>query len=105
MNMKTKEQVLAEIQAFQPTDRNWLDLDTLFAELWNIGVSEDALPTLFGVFERFPEDDGAGVLWSIVHGVESLDLDYEIELRASLERMPSFMGDIMLKRLEKSKES
>ena len=64
-----------------------------------------AFPTLFGVFERFPDDDGAGVLWSIVHDVEGLDLDYEQLLRDSLARQMSNMGKIMLGRVERSKEA
>ena len=64
-----------------------------------------AFPTLFGVFERFPDEDGAGVLWSIVHGVEGLDLDYEQPLRDSLARQRSDMGKIMLGRLERSKKA
>jgi hypothetical protein len=95
--------ILQDIEAFRPSGGVWLPLDGLLPELWDAGVTAGALPTLFGVFERFPEDDGAGVLWSIVHGVESLDLDYEQPLRDSLARQPSEMGAIMLARLEKSK--
>jgi hypothetical protein len=62
-----------------------------------------ALPVLFGVFERFPDTDGAGVLWSIVHGVESLGCDYEQPLRESLGRSGSEMAEIMLDRLERSR--
>jgi hypothetical protein len=54
------------------------------------------------VFERFPDEDGAGVFWSIVHGIESLDVDYEQTLRASLARRPSRMGQIMLRRLDRA---
>ena len=72
-------------------------------ELWEAGVPAHALSVLFGVFERFPDDDGAEVFWSIVHGVESLTLEYERPLRASLARQPSRMGRVMLARLERSK--
>jgi hypothetical protein len=91
--------VLREIQDFSPSQSDWRPLDTLLDELWALGVSAGALRILFGVFERFPEDDGAGVLWSIVHGVESLDIDYEAALRESLQRRSSLMGTIMLERL------
>lgn len=80
-----------------------MPLADLLGKLWQAGVPNRALPVLFGVFERFPDDDGAGVLWSIVHGVEGLDLDYEDLLRDSLARQPSCMGKIMLGRLERSK--
>jgi hypothetical protein len=99
------DDILRDIEAFRPTDGVWLPLDDLLAELWDAGAPARALPMLFGVFERFPEDDGAGVLWSIVHGVEGLDFDYEQPLRDSLARQPSDMGKIMLGRLERSKKA
>lgn len=98
------DDILGDIASFRPEGADWLPLDSMIAELWQVGVPPRALPTLLGVFERFPDDDGAGVLWSIVHGVESLDLDYEQPLRDSLARQPSHMGQVMLDRLEKSKK-
>jgi len=100
---RTIDDILRDIETFRPNDGVWLPLDDLLAELWNVGVPTRALPTLFGVFERFPDDDGAGVLWSIVHGIENLDLDYEQPLRDSLVRQPSDMGKIMIDRLERAK--
>lgn len=97
------DDILRAIEAFRPADGVWQPLEELLAELWKAGVPARALPTLFGVFERFPTDDGAGVLWSIVHGIEGLALDYEQPLRNSLTRQPSDMGKIMLGRLERSK--
>lgn len=98
---RTVQQVLDAIETFSPKDGKWLALDQLLDELWQLGVTHDAIPVLLGVFERFPDDDGAGVLWSIVHGLESME-GYESELHASAARAPSIMGKIMLKRLEKS---
>ncbi|EGD07001.1 hypothetical protein XVE_4813 [Xanthomonas vesicatoria ATCC 35937] len=96
-------EVLKDIQAFTPTDGLWRPLDTLLAELWAHGpLAREALPVLFGVFERFPTDDGAGVLWSIVHGVEDLPYDYENELAASNNRASSYMAEVMLARLTRS---
>jgi uncharacterized protein YfeS len=100
---RTVDDILRDIEAFGPRDGNWLPFDDLLADLWHAGMPERALPVLFGVFERFPNDDGAGVLWGIVHGVQGLDLDYEQPLRESLARQPSYMGKIMLGRLERSK--
>ena len=94
--------VLAYIQRFEPVDRDWGALDELLGELWLTGVSVDCLPVLFGVFERYPEEDGAGVLWSVVHGVEALQFSYEQPLRESLARQPSLMGRVMLERLERA---
>jgi len=97
------DEILRDIEAFRPVDGMWLPLDDLLAELWDAGVPSRALPVLFGVFERFPEDDGAGVLWSIVHGVEALDHDDEQPLRESLGRRWSHLGEVMLDRLERAK--
>ncbi|HDR8953553.1 hypothetical protein [Burkholderia vietnamiensis] len=91
-----------EIDQFKPGPAgDWRKLDTLLSELWQGDVSIACLPVLFRIFERFPEDDGAGVFWSIVHGLESSDLNYEGPLRESLLRQPSELGQIMLRRLEK----
>jgi hypothetical protein len=94
--------VLKDIDDFAPADGDWRRLDDLLDELWSEGVAEGQLPILFRVFERFPEDDGGGVLWSILHGIEALPFDYEPFLRASVARQTSFMGRLMLKRLEKA---
>lgn len=98
---RTVQQVLDAIESFSPKDGDWLALDELLDELWQLGVTQDAVPVLLGVFERFPDEDGAGVLWSIVHGLEGME-GYESDLRASLTRTPSMMATIMLNRLEKS---
>ncbi|CAM0555826.1 hypothetical protein EHLJMEHL_04982 [Vreelandella titanicae] len=101
--MRSSAQILEEISVFEPIEGVWLPLDGLLEELWTSGVSEEFLPALFGVFERYPEDDGAGVLWSIVHGIESLPFDYESALKASMDKKPSLMGEIMLMRLSSKK--
>lgn len=96
------KEILLEIDQFKPSPAgDWRKLDTLLSELWQGDVSIACLPVLFRIFERFPEDDGAGVFWSIVHGLESTDLNYEGPLRESLLRQPSELGQIMLRRLEK----
>ena len=100
---RTATQILAEIDVFRPRGGVWLPLDQLLSELWAAGLAAEHLPVLFRVFERFPEDDGAGVLWSIVHGVEHSGLDYELDLHSSMARRPSLMADIMLQRLERSR--
>lgn len=97
-----RSDLLAEISVFQPHDGDWRPFDDLLGELWSAGVTSECLPVLFGVFERYPDEDGAGVLWGVVHGVESLDLDYGQSLRDSVSRKASFMGRIMLDRLERA---
>lgn len=55
-------EVLRDIEEFAPTGGNWRPLDDLLDELWSEGVTQGQLPILFRVFERFPEEDGGGVL-------------------------------------------
>lgn len=103
--MRSADALLDDIATFAPLDGDWLLLEDLLGQLWAVGVGEEHLRTLFGVFERFPEDDGAGVLWGIVHGVESLPFDYEVELNRSMARRPSLMASIMRQRLERSRRA
>jgi len=103
---RPQAEILLEIDRFEPSPAgDWRELDALLSELWQDTVSPACLPVLLRVFERFPQDDGAGVFWSIVHGIESTDLNYEQPLRESLSRQPSALGEVMLFRLEKWKAS
>lgn len=60
------------------------------------GVQE--LRALFDVFERFPEQDGFGVFWGILHTLEGLE-GYEPELVASVTRLPCEFNVLMINRL------
>ena len=101
--MRQTTEILQDIAQFQPVDGVWLPLDHLLNELWLVGPSpSESLPILFGVFERFPKDDGAGVFWSILHGIEGLPYNYEPLLRDSYNRVPSEMAHVMLTRLANS---
>lgn len=98
--MRSHSHILKYIAAFEPVSGIWLPLDDLLIELWAVGPPPAlALPVLFGVFERFPEDDGAGVFWAIVHGIEALPFNYEPFLQESHSRKPSEMTEVMLMRL------
>lgn len=57
-----------------------------------------AVPALLSVFERFPTSDGFGVFWGILHAPESVRGSYEHELIASLRRIPSELGVMMVNR-------
>jgi hypothetical protein len=92
------EDIAADIDAFQPTSGNWRGLDALLEELWKDGSPQAAIPEMLRVFERFSDDDGAGVFWSIVHGLEALP-GYEAQLLSSVGRVPSDMGVTMVGRL------
>ncbi|WP_282081573.1 hypothetical protein [Aquimarina algiphila] len=96
--MKSTQEILSEIESFKPVDGNWLRLDELVNKLWESGKAELGINTLFRVFERYPNDDGAGVFWTILHGLETLN--YEESLYSSLMDKPSHMAINMLKRIE-----
>jgi hypothetical protein len=91
-------EVVADIRDFQPTGGDWVPLDDLLAELWDTGVAGRHVPDLFAVLERFPEDDGFGVLWACLHTIEALP-GYEPELVRSVRRRPTELGVIMVGRL------
>ena len=99
--MNNIQTILDQIDAFQPNEREWIDLEGLLDKLWETNDPEEGIDHLFGVFERFPEDDGEGVFWSIVHGIESLN-NYESNLIDSLNRQPSHIGLVMVKRIQNS---
>ncbi|MBC8103205.1 MAG: hypothetical protein H7Z41_11515 [Cytophagales bacterium] len=98
--MPPSEEVLAAIERYQPGDDHWSDLDDLLNRLWEAGPPEGAMvaETLLRVFERFPEDDGNGVFWSILHGLESLP-EYEPALVASVRRQPVEFTVLMVNRI------
>ena len=97
--MRTSQDIIADINQFEPEDGNWLRLDALLNELWESGDQENFTTDLLNVFERFPDDDGAGVFWSIIHGIETFN-SYESLLIDSLNRQPSEMGLAMLRRIK-----
>lgn len=53
---------------------------------------------LLGVFERFPDDDGFGVFWQILHLLERAG-DYESALVDSVRRNPGEFNLTMINRL------
>ena len=55
------------------------------------------------VFERFPDEDGAGVMWSIIHGLETIE-GYESILEESARARPTWMKSVMLKRIANTKK-
>lgn len=70
------------------TDESQLALlDQTLIELSGHPQRKLALPALFQIFERFPDDDGYEVFWTIVHTLEHID-GFEFELLKSLERRP-----------------
>lgn len=54
-----------------------------------------SIEPLLRIFERFPEADGFGVFWSILHKLESMP-GFEPFLLASIKRMPSYFSLSMI---------
>ncbi|WP_143129218.1 hypothetical protein [Variovorax sp. PDC80] len=91
--------IARDIAKFAPDDDgDWRRLDVLLDELWQAGSPEQAIPEMLSVFERYPEEDGHGVMWSLVHGLEKLP-NYESALLSSLARQPSELGIVMVGRM------
>ena len=98
--MTQVKEIIAEINSYESDDGNWLRLDELATELWESGKPVFGINSLLGLFEKYPTEDGAGVFWTILHGIETLN--YEKELYESLIRKPTHITIIMLKRIENS---
>jgi hypothetical protein len=96
---RTVSEIIVAIEAFQPSDGKWLPLDALLEELFQSGSASNGIDAMLHVFERYPTDDGAGVFWAILHGLESLPGQYETKLVQSLRRIPSRMALTMVCRL------
>jgi len=88
----------AKIREFDPTDGSFLPLEDLFESAFASENPADYYDAIFNLFERFPEDDGAGVFWSAVHGMEAVG-GYETRLLIYFRRFPSEMTKTMLIRL------
>jgi hypothetical protein len=89
------------IREFSPIDGDWRPLDALFDQVF---ASPDAVgyyDAIFNLFERFPYEDGAGVFWSAVHGMEARG-GYEKKLLSYFRRWPGTMTTAMLRRIYNS---
>lgn len=96
MNIYMQEHV-SRIAAFDNVQDDLLRLDEDAGILFESGQAAHYLRMLFGLFERFPDEDNE-VFWGIMHGLEATD-GYESELLKSIQRQPSGMGLIMVNRM------
>ena len=93
------EEIVAELNAFRPPNDDWDQLDAILQKLWKDGSPELAIPELLAVFSRYPEnEDGCGVFWSILHGMEDIH-GYERQLVNVVVQSPSEFGVMMIGRL------
>ena len=92
------------IREYEPTDGSFLELEQLLEDAFQEPDPKEYDDAIFNLFERFPEDDGAGVFWSALHGMESVG-HYEVKLRQYFRRWPNMMNKIMLDRLSRSEDT
>ncbi len=95
---RAAETILADIDTFEPADGEWIALDRLLEELWSGDVPPASARVLLRVFERYPEEDGEGVFWGIVHGLEAFP-GYETALLEAVQRAPTEFSLLMVNRL------
>lgn len=91
-------QVIQAIDAFAPHNGAWKELDALLVKLFAQPVESDGVKAMLRVFERYPTDDGCGVFWTIVHGLESIP-DSERALLESVRKQPSIFSVMMIHRI------
>lgn len=89
------------IREFTPVAGDWRPLERLFEQAFASSRPEDYYDAIFNLFERFPEDDGAGVFWSALHGMEAQG-GYEKKLLSYFRRWPGTMTTAMLYRIYNS---
>ncbi len=73
-------------------------LDSAVSQVLASDRPELGTDALLRIFERFPEKDGYGVFWSILHGLEKIP-GYEAALVESVRRRPSLFGLDMINRI------
>jgi hypothetical protein len=92
-------QVVAEIDALPTADGE--DLDRLQALIDEYFTSPDAavhIDVWFRLYERFPDDHGHGVFWTILHGIEAQP-GSDAAVVASVRRRPTYYPVLMVNRM------
>jgi hypothetical protein len=92
------------IREFTPHQGNWLALERHFERAFNGADPKQYYHAIFNLFERYPEEDGCGVFWSALHGMEAVG-GYERLLLQYFRRYPSLMTRTMLRRILNSGQS
>lgn len=87
------------VREFIPDDGGWLPLERLLEEVFSSPQPTRYYHAIFNLFERFPADDGEGVFWSAVHGMEAVG-NYESLLLQYFRRYPTLMTETLLIRMK-----
>ena len=90
-------QLLRSVQSAE-SEADLKELDETVSAIFQEGLATQCFPELFQVFERFPDKDGFGVFWSILHGLEAVP-GYQPFLLDSVERAPSEFTVRMINRM------
>jgi hypothetical protein len=94
--MRARQELIAFLRGFPGQEAGDLDtLDEVVAEAVSLPPDPELDAALFSVFERHPDEDGYGVYWSILHGLEARGA-YEPALLACVRRKPSEFAARML---------
>lgn len=93
-----------QIRNYQPRDGSFVTLETHFEEAFSSVDPRAYYDAIFNLFERFPDDDGNGVFWSAIHGMEHIG-EYEDKLLMYFRRFPSLMTRTMLIRIRNAGSS
>ena len=89
------------IREFAPINGDWLPLEGLIEQAFTSDDPKKYYNAIFNLFERYPEEDGSGVFWSALHGMEAVG-GYEELLLMYFCRRPSHMTRTMLRRIYNS---
>jgi hypothetical protein len=94
------QSLLEAVQRFSdPHDETQLrELDEAMGAVPPDDLGQEEFRALLGVFESFPEDDGYGIFWSIVHYLEACK-GYEPVLIESVTRALGEFNVLMINRL------
>ncbi|CDR34304.1 hypothetical protein [Criblamydia sequanensis] len=93
--------IISDLKIFCMEGDYMLRLSKLTDELLQAKNKEEALPALFGILEKYPEEE-LGSPGPLVHAIEKCK-GYEKALIYSLDRRPSTLGIWMLYRLLKKR--
>lgn len=89
------------IRDFSPENGAWISLERHIERAFASPDPRRYYHAIFNLFERFPNEDGAGVFWSALHGMEAVG-GYEDLLLQYFRRCPSLMTRAMLRGIQNS---
>jgi len=81
-----------------PHDVNQLQTLEAATRVCQAKLTGEEFRAVFDLFERFPDEDGYGIFWSLVHAVEAAG-GYEAALLESVGRKPVEFNVMMIGRL------